>query len=103
MNYLQLQAIAINMLLVLIPIFLIITLIKSRRFKGMLGELMVKFSAKRRLPTRTYHRLHNVTLPTANGSTQIDHIFISRFGIFVVETKNMQGQIFGGEIGRAHV
>lgn len=96
MNSLQVEVVALNALLVLIPIFLIIIFFKSRRFKGMLGELMVKFAAKLRLPTRTYHRLHNVTLPTANGSTQIDHVFISRFGIFVVETKNMQGQIFGG-------
>ncbi|WP_406828358.1 nuclease-related domain-containing protein [Microbulbifer sp. ARAS458-1] len=27
----------------------------------------------------------------------IDHIFVSRFGVFVVETKNMQGGMFGGE------
>lgn len=87
---------ALNVLWVLIPIVLIIIFFKARICKGILGELMVKFAAKLRLPSGTYHRLHNVTLPTANGSTQIDHVFISRFGIFVVETKNMQGQIFGG-------
>ena len=37
----------------------------------------------------------NVTLPTENGTTQIDHIIVSRFGVFVVETKNMKGWIFG--------
>ena len=36
-------------------------------------------------------------MPTVDGTTQIDHIFVSRFGIFVVETKNMKGWIFGGE------
>ncbi|MEJ2715066.1 MAG: NERD domain-containing protein [Acidihalobacter sp.] len=41
--------------------------------------------------------MHNVTIPTLDGTTQIDHIFVSRFGIFVVETKNMKGWIFGGE------
>lgn len=30
------------------------------------------------------------------GTTQIDHLVISRFGIFVVETKHMSGWIFGG-------
>jgi hypothetical protein len=36
-------------------------------------------------------------LPTPDGTTQIDHIFVSCFGIFVVETKNMKGWIFGAE------
>jgi predicted RNA-binding Zn-ribbon protein involved in translation (DUF1610 family) len=36
-----------------------------------------------------------VTLPTEDGSTQIDHIIVSVFGVFVVETKNMKGWIFG--------
>ncbi|RJY20410.1 nuclease, partial [Pseudomonas syringae pv. actinidiae] len=44
-----------------------------------------------------YRRLHNVTLNTADGTTQIDHVFISPFGIFVLETKNMRGWIFGSE------
>ena len=96
MNSSILVATALNMLWLLIPIVLIIIFFKARTFKGILGELMVKFAAKLRLSSSTYHRLHNVTLPTANGSTQIDHVFISRFGIFVVETKNMQGQIYGG-------
>jgi len=50
-----------------------------------------------RLPHNIYHPIHNVTLPTLYGTTQIDHIFVSRYGIFVVETKNMKGWIFGGE------
>jgi restriction system protein len=41
--------------------------------------------------------VHNVTLPTPDGTTQIDHVFVSRFGIFVLEMKNMRGWIFGGE------
>jgi hypothetical protein len=36
-----------------------------------------------------------VTLPTEDGSTQIDHVVVSRFGVFVVETKNYGGWIFG--------
>jgi hypothetical protein len=58
---------------------------------------MIKFAAKLRLPADTYHAIHNVTLPTPDGTTQVDHIFVSRFGIFVVETKNMKGWIFGAE------
>ncbi|NCC06421.1 MAG: NERD domain-containing protein, partial [Proteobacteria bacterium] len=42
-----------------------------------------------------YRQFHDVTLPTADGTTQIDHIIVSKFGIFVIETKNMGGWIFG--------
>ena len=80
-----------------IPILLFISFFKTPWFKGVLGEALVKLAAKLRLPEDTYHRIHNVTLPTPDGTTQIDHIFVSRFGIFVVETKNMKGWIFGGE------
>ena len=52
------------------------------------------------LPSSAYRRYHNVTLPTASGTTQIDHIFVSVFGVFVVETKNMAGWIFGSERDR---
>jgi restriction system protein len=81
----------------LIPILLAIGVLKSPWFKGILGEALVKLAAKLKLPADSYHPIHNVTLPTPDGTTQIDHIFVSRFGIFVVETKNMKGWIFGGE------
>ena len=74
----------------MIPILLVIAVVKSPWFKGVLGEASVQFSARLRLPSETYHPIHNVTLPTLDGTTQIDHIFVSRFGIFVVETKNMK-------------
>ena len=44
-----------------------------------------------------YKQINNVTIPTSNGTTQIDHIIVSRYGIFVIETKNMEGWIFGSE------
>ncbi len=29
--------------------------------------------------------------------TQLDHVVVSRFGVFVIETKNYRGWIFGSE------
>lgn len=81
----------------LIPLFLLIALFKSPWFKGMVGEALVRLVARLRLPAETYRPIHNVTLPTLDGTPQIDHVFVSRFGIFVVETKNMKGWIYGGE------
>ncbi|MEX0604990.1 MAG: nuclease-related domain-containing protein [Marinobacter sp.] len=52
-------------------------------------------SARLFLDRKTYHLIRNITLPTEDGTTQIDHIIVSPFGVFVVETKNMKGWIFG--------
>lgn len=79
----------------LIPIIILATLLKSPWFKGLVGEFIVNLSAKLRLNKNEYHLLKNVTLPTEDGTTQIDHIIVSVYGIFVVETKNIKGWIFG--------
>lgn len=65
--------------------------------KGVVGEAMGSLAGKLFLDKETYRSINNVTLNTSNGTTQIDHVIASRYGIFVVETKNYQGWIFGGE------
>ena len=42
-----------------------------------------------------YHPFNNIILKTPDGTTQIDHILISTCGIFVIETKDFKGWIFG--------
>lgn len=41
-----------------------------------------------------YHLMNHVTLQLKDGTTQIDHILVSRFGVFVIETKDYKGWIF---------
>jgi hypothetical protein len=41
-----------------------------------------------------YHLLNHITLKLKDGTTQIDHILVSRFGVFVIETKDYKGWIF---------
>jgi hypothetical protein len=41
-----------------------------------------------------YHLMNHITLQLEDGTTQIDHILISRFGVFVIETKDYKGWIF---------
>ena len=79
----------------LIPFFLVAAVIKSPWFKGKAGEAAVNLSARLFLDKTRYHLIKNVTLPTEDGTTQIDHIIVSPYGVFVVETKNMKGWIFG--------
>jgi len=78
-------------------IALIVMFFKSPIGKGLAGELLINLIAKIRLNNKEYHLLKNVTLPTKDGTTQIDHIIVSEYGIFVIETKNMKGWIFGNE------
>jgi restriction system protein len=79
----------------LVPIFIIATTLKSPWFKGIIGEFQVNILIKLRLPKDQYHLIKDVTLPTKDGTTQIDHVIVSKFGVFVLETKNMKGWIFG--------
>src|SRR6056297_1392176 len=63
--------------------------------KGARGERLVHNALTSVLNEQEYRVLSDLILPVAGGTTQIDHLVLSRFGIFVVETKNMTGWIFG--------
>jgi len=94
------QNILINNAIFIVAVIFFASILKSAWFKGVLGEWIVNLLIKFCLNKNTYHLIKNVTLPTftddkENGTTQIDHIIVSKFGIFVVETKNMKGWIFG--------
>ena len=67
------------------------------KLKGWLGEAAINFLIKHHLEPATYHLIPDVMLPTADGTTQIDHVIVSRYGIFVLETKTFKGWIFGDE------
>lgn len=66
-------------------------------FRGWLGERVTALGMWLWLRRSAYHRFHNIIVPAKNGTTQIDHLVVSAFGVFVVETKNMKGWIFGSE------
>lgn len=88
-------ALLLTQLWFLLPLLLIATLLKTAWFKGMVGEWFINLCIRLFLDKREYRLLKDVTLPTPQGSTQIDHVIVSRFGLFVIETKNMKGWIFG--------
>ncbi len=63
--------------------------------KGARGERRVHNALSSVLDEKEYRVLSDLILPIAGGTTQLDHLVLSRFGIFVIETKNMSGWIFG--------
>ena len=79
----------------LIPLLITVTILKMPFIKGVVGEFQVNLAAKFFLDKHIYTLFKNVTLPTEDGTTQIDHVIVSRYGVFVIETKNMKGWIFG--------
>lgn len=62
------------------------------------GEALVANTLAYGLDHEKYYIFNNVTIPSEyNGSSQIDHIVVSHLGIFVIETKDYKGWIFGGK------
>lgn len=49
------------------------------------------------LSRNDYHIFNNIIVPSKYGTTQIDHVVVSIYGIFVIETKNYKGLIYGGD------
>lgn len=81
--------------LVLISILILIKSYESK-VKGYVGEKLVAKKLSK-LNKRKYKIINNLLLKTLKGTAQIDHIVISQYGIFVIETKNYKGIITGNE------
>jgi restriction system protein len=62
--------------------------------KGAMGERAVQ-GALADLESAYPKSLHDVVLQTPDGTTQIDHVLVSAYGVFSIETKNYKGWIFG--------
>ena len=66
-------------------------------FKGWVGELKTKATQKLLLDSKQYHIFNNVLIQRGESTTQIDHVIVSKYGVFVVETKDRSGWIFGSK------
>ena len=78
-------------------VWLLVAVVSSFGRDGSGGEGRV---ARRlaKLPQEDYQTVNDIMLPTVDGeTTQVDHVVVSRYGIFVIETKDYNGWIFGGE------
>ncbi|MCO6026149.1 NERD domain-containing protein [Prevotella cerevisiae] len=61
--------------------------------KGKIGE--EKMAVLLKLLPKEYVVLNNVIISNGESMAQIDHVVVSPYGIFVIETKNYKGWIFG--------
>jgi Nuclease-related domain len=61
------------------------------------GEARLSRALNARFMPPDFHLLNHLTLRLKDKTTQIDHVLVSRFGVFVIETKDYKGWIFAGQ------
>ena len=76
---------------------IILVFINTNYFKGKFGEFSVNCLLKRISKNDKGILYKNIIVLLDNNSHQIDHVLISKKGIFVVETKNYSGTIYGSD------
>lgn len=71
----------------------------KKKTSGLEAEKKLEEALKRQLPKSDWHILHNITLNRndGTGTTQIDLLAISIFGIFVIEVKDFNGHVYANE------
>ena len=93
----KLGAIVIIVTVASIALKMFFSWLSSPKQKGKRGEKLVAGRLRKGLPDE-YRILNDIYLPLPDGTTaQIDHIVVSKYGVFVVETKNYSGWISGEE------
>lgn len=94
--------IGISIVVLIVVVIAVIWAIKSIDWKllfmpkGEKGEHYVS-NLLNQLPEDQYRILNDITIPSVYKTSQIDHIVVSIYGIFVIETKYYKGWIFGSE------
>ncbi len=86
-------------LIILSILFIIMLILLSKKIpqiKGKIGENVISQKLTQ-LPIEKYIVFNDLLINTSYGTTQIDHVVLSEYGIFVIETKNYTGWILGGE------
>lgn len=86
-------------IVIIVALILVIILFKKRRrFRKInLGEQEVNNVLKK---ITGYKLLNDIMIKGKSGTSQIDHILIGKKGIFVIETKDYSGLIYGEEYSK---
>ncbi|MDR2822006.1 MAG: NERD domain-containing protein [Acholeplasmatales bacterium] len=65
-------------------------------YKGVSGEKSVAITLSKYKKSK-YHLINDLMIEFDGKNSQIDHVLITNYGVFVIETKNYSGIIFGEE------
>lgn len=80
---------------IILFLFVLYALFKPKLF-GHIGESIVRFKLSK-LDQSEYKVINNFMIAIDDKSSEIDHIVVSQYGVFVIETKNYRGLITGHE------
>ena len=82
----------------IVPLALLAAYIGSPRFLGTMGSARVRRILDAGLEKNRYTVLHDLLLPAGGGTVSIQHIVVSRFGIWVIDSIHRTGLISGTEV-----
>jgi len=85
-------------LLWILPLLLLIFFLSSPRFRGDIAETRVRRILATGLERNRFTVFNNVVLPVGGGTTCIDHLVVSRFGILVIHSLYVRGWISGTRV-----
>ena len=85
-----------NPFIIILIVVGIISALFYKKIVGWFGEHWTR-QALNKLPKEKYMVLNDLLIETNNATHQIDHVVISRYGIFSIETKQYNGYITGNK------
>lgn len=89
--------------MIYISTMLLVAILVASRFpivKGIIGETIIRIVIGRNTVNQKQQKyvINNLVLEITPGKTsQVDHVVINPNGVFVIETKNYSGRIYGNE------
>lgn len=81
----------------IIPAAFLAVYLGSPRHRGRMAYRRVKRVLEQSLNRRRFTQFHGLVLPTGGGSETLDHVVVSRHGIFVIVSEHRPGLLSGGE------
>lgn len=82
----------------IVPLVLLMAFLGSPRFRGDVAESRVRRILAQGLDRRHYTILNDLTVPSGGGTIDIDHVVVSKFGIFVIDSLQASGWVSGTEV-----
>ena len=97
MNLENLTGVILTVLGFLVLLFAIVVFTKTAWFKSAVGDALLKWRLTNSLDKRVYYAIDGTAFPVASEKHSIDYIIVSKYGVMVIEAKNMKGWIYGSE------
>jgi len=80
------------------PLLLLIIFLSSPRFRGDIAESRVRRVLAAGLQRNLYTVFDSLRLPAGGGTIEVDHVVVSKLGIFVIESHYARGWVSGSAV-----